>query len=360
MHFSARLPPEILHEIIESLCLHCGQPAAEEWRYVDEHRWGHEEDRRVSALASLCLTSKAMSDIATRHLYHCPPPEKWSLLARTLITSPDKAEHVRDLRCGQFDWPKDEVLIPDEVRAYYQERVEAYTPVVDADGDFDRERFFRDYNLAAEVHGEGWKYYNDIVALDIVASLCPDVERLEATLGYFDTFFFCAPNSMTALKHVDFRHYDTENGVHLTNIAALFRAAPNITSMRLYALAMENSGDDDDDDGDGEPIEDLKFTLRHVKTIDTEHSAVGAGALGAILRACPSLKALNYSAGGPCVGFCQFTARQAKNMILQHAKNLESFQLDMRDDVWRDDEDDGGLDDAKEGLASRGIQFSYV
>lgn len=73
---------------------------------------------------------------------------------------------------------------------------------------------------------------------------------------------------------------------------------------------------------------------------------------GDILRACPNLETLNYEAGGAAIGFEQFTPCEARDMIFQYAPGLRTVSLDMRSADW--------FDDAKHGMALRGIDFAYV
>jgi hypothetical protein len=323
MQSSSGLPLELIHEIAESLCLHCTSPPTDRendcgYDGCEKHGWSAEETKRVSTLASLCLTSRGFSKIATPHLYHCPTPGKWWLLARTLITAKVKAQHVRQLQFGDFDRPQDNMnsLILQELSAYSNERLNS------AEG-YDPEDFLAIDSLAGELHSKGWGIQNSNDLVDLVTALCPNVEYLQATLGYFATFYLCKPNSLMALKHLDLRHADTEGGIHITDLTDFLRAAPNLTTIRLFQVDMETS-----DETEG--IKDLHVTLNHVKYLDFWRSAVGAGPLGMILRACPNLETLDYEAGGGCVGHDQFSPVEAKEMILRHAPNLRTLRLDLR------------------------------
>lgn len=364
MQSISQLPAELIDEIVGSLCLYCCPPHTEprEYECQDEHCWSPEERLRVKTLTSLCMTSKSLNASATRHLYHCPTPEKWSSLARTLITAPDKARCVKDLRLGVSDWPDDSSLIPETVVAYRGARIEAYVPVLGSVEDFDRAEYFADYSFEGTVHAEGFVHYNDNITVDIVTSLCPSLERLEASLGYFKAFCFCAPNSLMALTHVSLRHNDTEGGLGLDDITDLFRAAPNLTSISLYQVSMEGDDDDGDDgdDGSDNDSKDVPVPLHLVKYLRLQNSAVGKGALGVILRTCPNLETFEYDAGGSCIGYEQFTPLQAKDMIFRYAPSLRAFRLDLTNADFFVDDGEVGFEEAEEALTSRGIDYSLL
>jgi hypothetical protein len=355
----SQLPAELTEEIAGSLCLYC-TPTFEPEKFVySAHRWSKEERLRVKTLASLCLTSKTLSESATRHLYHCPTPEKWWLLARTLITAPGKARHVRDLRFGVFDWPDDN-LIPGEVMAYCYQRTETYVPVPACkDFEYELPEYIADYKLGGITHAEGLVHHNDNVSMDIVTSLCPNLKRLEATLcwsddqDFFTAFCFCTPNSLTALTNLNLREGP---GLGFCDLIHLFRAAPNLTSICLYDVSMDyDEGHEETDNHNKGHSKDVPGTLDFVKFLRLQHSAVYTGGLAVMLRTCANLETLEYSSGDPDTGLVQFTAEEANDVILRYAPSLRTFRLDLASFPH----DEFGLEEAEEALISRGIDFSY-
>jgi hypothetical protein len=272
---------------------------------------------------------------------------------------------VKELRLGSFTWPEEDSLIPEEIQDYYHKRVVAYTPASDPDEDFDREEFFEGYTLSAKTYGNGQKYHDDNIVVDILTSLCPNVGYLQATLGYFETFFFCGPDSLRALKRVTLRLYDTESGLDLHDLTGLFRAAPGITSMCLRQVSMEgddpdSSGDEEDEDGQQFDCakQELGVTLDNLTFLDLPYSAIGPRALSIILRACPKLETLGYEAAGGCIGSLQFTPWDAKNMILRYAPNLKTFRLDLSIDHFFQPEESRCVE-AEEVLVSQGIKCVF-
>lgn len=325
---------ELVQEIIDQLCLHCASP--EPWQRINEDvgilKRDRKTDSHIATLASLCLTSRWLNDIATCHLYHRPSCAKWWLLARTLITRKDIAQYVKQLNIGDFLSP--DTALPREVSEYYIEKLLSHAQGLP---EAERADFLADKEEKV-TSGE----INTVV--DILTNLCPNLENLDTTISYFEVFSFCLPQSMATVKSLAVNYEDLECGIRFEDLRAFFLAAPNITAIRCFAL---------------ETCDGLPFTLDNVTHLDLQHSCISADSLANILRACPRLETLQYEAGGPAVGDDQFDPQDAKDMILEHAPNLKCFGLDMTEDTTRGwDEEE--VADAKKGLTERNINFSFI
>ena len=90
---------DALEAIISTVCpqcTHCREFPTLETVRPGAHKYD-EELSLIQTLAALCLTSKQLAGLATRHLYHRPTCRQWALLARTLTERPVLAAHVRHL-----------------------------------------------------------------------------------------------------------------------------------------------------------------------------------------------------------------------------------------------------------------------
>ncbi|KAK4039903.1 hypothetical protein C8A01DRAFT_16203 [Parachaetomium inaequale] len=332
------LPGELVEAVVTALCVYCSPGEGRcclnsNCTCLD----GDPTDRsRISALASLCLTSRKLNAAATRHLYHVLPSRKWSLLARTLLARKDLARLAKALRVG-FCFSADGSHSSPELDSYFSEQLGAYLDSLSSDKRTQiRQRLPRE-NLFPESNN---------AALDIMVSLCPNLETLEAILEYLEVFRFCPPNSMPRLQTVVLSHGDTEGGIHLRNLEPLFLAAPNITSLTLY-MVDERGG--------------IQATLEKLTHLDFQCSAFDAATLASVLAACPSLESLKYETGGPTVGYNEFTLPEARDAVLAHAApSLKLFRLsagdnDMRDEGWYERD----LPEMERVLVGRGIRFEF-
>ncbi len=336
------LPTELVQEIVETLCLVCGgNPHDGDWdgRCCLDPVCGCANTRaadreRVSALAALCLTSRQLNAMARAHLYHRPLCDNWWHLAATLLEREDLASLVRELR---FSDPRgvDHGDCAPQLVAYFKDKCQVYLDAMPAlergrrglrnpldDGD----RFVSDHN----------------VTVDIIVSLSPNLERLHATLGYFDVFRFCPPRSLPRLQSAALSHADTEYGLDLGNMARLFNAAPGLTDLAFYMVdGCANLG---------------AATLDKLISLTFQSSALDAESLKRILRACPNLKTLDYEAGGPTVGDDQFTGSEARDAILAYTPKLTTFRLHTDyDDSWQWNEAE--LEELVHMFEARGISF---
>lgn len=317
------------------------------------HREGDpSNDRgRSRALAALCLASRRLNDAATRTLYHRPRTPKWWLLGGTLLARPDLAQHVKELyfpmgldspEIEAAIAPESEAAIAPEFLAYYNMKLEAHANNLSEPY---RRGFLREHASLASNHSAP-------VRVSLVTSLCPRAETVKAVVNYFEVFDFCAPASLPSLRTVELVHCDSELGMDLKMLVPLSRAAPNLRTIRCFSLS--------------EMFEDdLGVTLDQVREIELQNSAVGAGALGVLLRACPRLETFVYEAGGTSVGDEQFDPSQARDVLLQHGRELKrvvidlayiAIVLDMVLGEWDVNEKDAVL----EAFEQRGIEFELI
>ncbi|KAJ9151072.1 hypothetical protein NKR19_g5027 [Coniochaeta hoffmannii] len=329
------LPVEVLDAVVENLCLHCTPPKKTDRLDGSIHR---QRICRVTALASLCLTSRALNQVATRHLYHRPDCAKWWLLAQTLITRKELRPHVKHLDSlgWKYIYSQED---PDEVPGYNNKKAwlleradniaqDARATLLSGDGDTDG-------------------------SMEIMCSLCPNVERLEVNDGSFEKYFFRPPGSMTEVKHLEVSADDPEYGFNVADLEVLFLAAPN-----LETLVFHEAGH----------CGELPLTLSHVTRLDLNWCDLNAEAFANVLRLCPNLENLRYvSKGFGCESSEPFTPRDAKEIIERSTdlKSLRSFHLDMSqceaELCWMEEEVDveEELQDAEEVLTARGINFTF-
>ena len=338
MGFFNNLPLELVEGIVAAFCVEC--TAGEEQECCYSSNCYHADDEaataaRVSSLASLCLTSRHLNSVATRHLYHRPSYKKWWLLARTLLARRDLAQLAKGMRFTEYRCvPKADC--PPEVLAYFNEQKEAYLDQVPETKREDRRSRLKEDDLYTG---------NSNIELDVVASLCPNLTSLHAVVGYFHSFRFCTPQSMMHLHTVVISHADTELGLHLENARPLFQAAPNIASITYYMMA-SSSG--------------LGFALDKVTTLDLQYSTIDGESLVNVLKAFPNLETLRYGMGGAIVSYEQFTVGDAKDAFLRHAPNLKSVVLDtLNNDNYDEDWDMDEMQELGRMLKERGVGVEF-
>jgi hypothetical protein len=331
------LPLELVEGIVAGFCVEC---TGEEEQCCYSSNCYHVDEEtataaRLSSLASLCLTSRHLNSVATRHLYHRPSYMRWWLLARTLLARTDLAQLIKGMRFANYRSVSKEDC-PREVLAYFTEQKEAY---LDRVPETKREKHRR--RLGEDDLYEG----NGNIELDIMASLCPSLTSLHAVVGYFGSFRFCTPQSMMRLHTIVISHADTELGLHLENARPLFQAAPNIASI-TYNMLSSSSG--------------LDFALDKVTTLDLQYSTIDGESLANLLKAFPNLETFRYGMGGAIVSYVQFTVDDAKDAFLRHAPNLKSVVLDTLDNDHYDE--DWDVDEMREmgrELEERGVRFEF-
>lgn len=180
------LPVELVEGILRELCLFCS-PRHDAECSLDAFcrcRDGRSSRSGYAALAALCLISRQLNAMATRHLYHrLDCDDKWWLLAATLLARPDLAQFVVELRVDSPSAVDYRDCAP-EVVAYFKDQFQTFTDAMGAAGKvFDSGPLDDDDNFSGSHNVPG----------DILVTLCPNLERLDASVAYFEIFRFCRP-----------------------------------------------------------------------------------------------------------------------------------------------------------------------
>ncbi|KAL2154558.1 hypothetical protein VTH82DRAFT_3234 [Thermothelomyces myriococcoides] len=347
MSYFESLPSELICAVAESLCLHCNAPrgcqCGEGCLGIDPYRdpEGYPEDpepdscfpeyspseirTRIRALASLCRTSRRFHVAATPHLYHRPDTERWWLLARTLLNHPHLADHVRRLCVGDGIWfsdnPKPAMVnqadIPPEVWAYYGDRLEearetAFSYVgypdlrdvfnMDIGDDDDNDSHSNDYNnVYSNLSPLSYtvEEVNDERAA-LLATLCPATVVLEAVVSWPPICYLSTPGSLPQLTVVELVNYCPLEGFTLFQLAALFRAAPNLRTVRCQRL--------------------------------WDPGKYGNGLDGVVsTSACPCLETFRFGSrpGSFYVGEEQFHPLQARDTMFKFGTSLKKVEMDL-------------------------------
>lgn len=339
------LPAELVEEIVSGLCIAC-TPVDRRCCYNSSCNCAEMDPAdlaRISALASLCLTSRHLNNIATRHLYHHVHGQKWWLLARTLLARKDLGHLIRSMRIGCCR-PIGEDDCPPQVAAYYSSHCNKYLDALPESDRVDAMSRLDDDELYTGV--------SNIQIEILCGGLCgPNLETLEAVISYCEVFLYFAPSSMPRLRSVVFSHGDTMNGITLGAVAPLFRAAPNITRA-LFCMA--NSCPTLDSGRDAAPI------LPSLTSLEFQSSNFSGPSLVEILSACPNLETFRYEMGGAAVGCRQFTIQQAQDAFLARAVKLRSLCLDAGKNYnWERDWDAAEAGELGRLLAERGVRFEF-
>lgn len=364
------LPSEILLRIIESFCLHCTPIPVLQCRSgclaVSSHcchrgvayRCAIEDSSFV--LAALCLTSRHLHNLTIRPLYHRPCTKNWWLLARTLLSRPDLASHVKHLCFPEFfEYPDSLSDVPDTVLSYYKTNVDAYAATLRP---HDADEFWRLLAMDDPLVDGNTNY-----PMTILTSLCPAVEHVEGVMMYGAAFEFCKPGSMPKLKTLEVVHYDTEGGIAMSNYQGLFKAAPGLEVVRGNALAFgEEDEEEEEEQGEEEerrPREQVR--LEAVREVEFQYTAMGAGELRGLLKACPGMETFVYMGGGMLVGYEQFTPDEARDIILENPGKLKRVKMDMEMADLSFAENWNGWSDndikvAVEAFREKGIEFEIV
>lgn len=243
-----KCPPELLQRIVNHLTI--------PWEYdttvLDKH-----------ALASLCLTCKALERLALPLLYESVSTEDYAinksavLLLRTLCTSPELAALVKQLELasdwgfrGDDSWGDNGArqgewqISPDEAQLFNKGLSEFQISHAGGGGFGDPPA---DYEQDADgcCHVKAVKAPFDPVctpdwggrataALNAL-TLCtvPNVQRVQVKL---DAFVAAAkPPQLERLKSLSFEHHDTEGGFELeAGLNWLFQAAPALETLSLH------------------------------------------------------------------------------------------------------------------------------
>lgn len=299
----------VLEVVIESLCHYCTprQPL-HKLPCLNAHCpaecAGRDQERRdIVTLAALCLTSKHINAFATPHLYHRPTCRQWPLLARTLLSRPDLAGHVRHL-CLR-DWISVYFALPDptfpvEVAEYWDGKV--------------------DYHVEAGPGAAAECLEADNIELSLVLPLCPNIEELDVPLGYGDALCFSDAGPMRKLRTVVAAYDDPGSGMNLGSLAPLVPAAPNLSTLVGWQV---------------NACRDMPV-LENVTHLRLGRSSMELEGLRRALHACPRLETLEYGAGGSVVGYDQFTPLEAQGTLVELAPRLKSLSLNFDDALSHD------------------------
>ncbi|KAL2022207.1 hypothetical protein VTK56DRAFT_5817 [Thermocarpiscus australiensis] len=338
MDFFCNLPAEIVDAIVGVLCLHC-TPGDVRQCFIESRDCanpGPTEHSRVSALLSLCLTSRQLNSVATRHLYHRPlVRERW-LLARTLVAREDLALLVRDWHTGNMPLAK-ELSCPPEVETYFADQYRSWVNRQPEDRALlacnSKDKYDRMIKRSSSF------------PLDILTSLCPNLETLHAYIGDYYVSMFFPPQSLLRLQNVALRRpYSEDYNIHrdLRDFIPLFRAAPNITKILFH---------------DMRGCDELGLTLDKLTHLNIRDCAFDGVSLANILRACPNLETLEYDMG--VYVFADFTPNEARDAIFRHCPNLKIFRLYICAVVYGDGNWDVDLEELEQTLMERGVRFEF-
>ncbi|KAK4187733.1 hypothetical protein QBC35DRAFT_498112 [Podospora australis] len=306
-------------------------------------------------LCALCLTSKELNRLATPVLYSLSNkffsgqsypelsfPAKWWLFTRTLIQRPDLAEYLTHLYFpSNASWktPPDDDC-PPEVIAHHRQRHKLY---LEAIADDRYSGFERGPGFHQELAG-------DNKPLDLLLSLCPKLELLDATIDRDVAFRPFTPGLFCSLKSAAFSHRGTRYGMDLGVLEPLFIAAPNLEKLTFHRC------------GDGARGPSMHGTkLRKVKSVHFYWSSIPDGSLEYILAMCPNLEELSYEHSGDPVGNDYFSPREAQNLILEHSHRLREFFwqiLDPNLNNW--DEEETQVEELTEAMEKRGVKFTFA
>lgn len=304
--------------IVTSLCTHCGpHPPLHEYSCLGPHRNASCRPREAEAadyvrtLAALCLTSRYVNSVATRHLYHRPTCKRWWALARTLLERPDLAGHVRRLR--HRNWYATESSIS---WGSLSGVVELHL----------RKQGRRLDDVRSGV-GSG---------LPIFMSICPGLTELdiEAMTGYNGANMFtgCGPGSLKNLKSVSVSPWYLANnyiGLDVACLAPLRTAAPNLE--RLAGWQLEESE------------ERGKLPLANIKHLQLLDCTITLDYLHTLLAECPRLESFEYrSAFNIQDEDIQVTPVGAQEALAKHAPGLKSLRLNFNDLDFEDSPSDEG------------------
>ncbi|KAL2192299.1 hypothetical protein P885DRAFT_48028 [Corynascus similis CBS 632.67] len=327
MSYLESLPFEIIDRIFENLCLHCNVPrgcqCGKGCLRIDPNRGQNtcllecpppEIKARICTLASLCLTSRHLQVAATPHLYHRPDTEKWWLLARTLLGHSHLADHVKRLCfvgipfCGDSGPvevnPTDLADIAPEVWSSYAARLAAAQEAATASRTVSHER-------AA-----------------LLATLCPATVVFEAAVCWPPVFYLSAPGSLPRLTMVELAVCNPDGGFTLSELAGLFRAAPNLHNLRCQRVY--------DTGRDGNRLEGVvSASLTYIEIL---RSVLGPDPLVFLFKACPRLETFRFGSrsGIYNVGEDQFHPVQARDTMFKLGTNLKRVEMEFEFcRVWR-------------------------
>ncbi|KAK3321673.1 hypothetical protein B0H66DRAFT_552414 [Apodospora peruviana] len=194
--------------------------------------------------------------------------------------------------------------------------------------------------------------------LSLLASLLPSLEAIRAVTTYGELFHFCSTGgSLPLLREVDLAHYDLEGAHDLADLAALFKAAPNLKKLSIHGL----SGDDEEPVGDDDRLlQGDTIIMANLREIDIRAAALNASTLDQLLSACPVVEVFRYASGGSAVGYCQFHPGEMRDVMMRRGKQLKRVAVDFmyadNCEEW-DGWDANDMDVIREDFRRRGIEL---
>jgi len=277
--------------------------------------------------------------MATPHLYHRPRcDDKWWLLAATLLAHPDLAHFVAELSVISPAPVHHQGCAP-EVVAYFKDQFQTFDDAMGQAG--------KEFDFGPLDDGDSFSGSHN-VPVDMLVTLCPNLQRLDVSVSIFEIFRFCRPRSLLRLRHVALSYEDSELGFYFDECARLFLAAPNITHMSFWAVNGCQLG--------AEP-----GCLSNVTSLDFQYSMFGHDALVSILSACPNVETLRYEMGGTMVGDVQFTLPEVREAVVAHAPKLKYLRLHKGEDHdnWLHWDDLNEVEELERVLAERGVCLDF-
>ncbi|MBE3046338.1 hypothetical protein IMZ48_28150 [Candidatus Bathyarchaeota archaeon] len=313
----AALDLDVLNAIIVTFCPYCTpREYLSELTYRSAHcppsyQGRDEEHRRIQALAALCLTSKQVGTLATRHLYHRPTATSWPLLARTLIERPDLARRVKHLNTR--NWAGIPGMLdnsfPPEVARHWSSKVAYPVEMWDSE-DEDSEGEDGKY----EDGEEGLSQAGNI-ALDIVVALCPELEELDAVLDGGDAFALLEPGSLPRLRTVAVVGKWKLFGMCPVELWRLPTAAPNVHTLVGWQIGLSYR----------------QIPLESITHLRLGSSCLQIDSLRHTLMCFPQLESFEFRAGYISAGGVQFTPLEAQEVLAELAPRLKGLVLNFDD-----------------------------
>ncbi|KAL2130911.1 hypothetical protein VTI74DRAFT_5795 [Chaetomium olivicolor] len=188
-----------------------------------------------------------------------------------------------------------------------------------------------------------WERYERV---DMLASLCPNLEELEAGADRWnDVLFGLSPGSLARLRHVALTHLHWEDGRSFAQLGQVVAVAPRLSRLICFRVS--------------QTVRDMERlpTFAYLTELRLYRSAVGPTALRRLLAACPQLRLFTYTAGGCWIGPDQASPLDFQRAILRYVPNLVSLTLDVSyadtdndsdidTSTWSDDYSDSGTGSA--------------
>ncbi|KAL2269213.1 hypothetical protein VTJ83DRAFT_4059 [Remersonia thermophila] len=283
--------------------------------------------RRLKAtLTALCLTSRRLSAVATRHLYHhLEQPYLWMKLVPTLATRPDLARHVRSLRWvnagarfingSDYGFSGDNAILVE----LFEKRRAQYLAACPSYGET------RD-QAAREVTFEQLFFRDSDLVLSLIASMLPNLEALAIHPAGSQDLRFNKPGSLPRLRHLHlgacFWMTDAERvfaaaGHNLETVVLemeyYYESSSGRERLQIYAPEMETGPQLQGEEGAEEGAQELEdqpaprhvegfgvdFAVPSVTHLTVRDSELHPDLMVDFFVAFPHLTHLHFRLGGP-------------------------------------------------------------